>query len=49
MIGRFIVRYDSPAGIGITIRKTFGPGHSTIKGDKDVMKRCLVPDEVSTV
>jgi len=30
----YIVRYDIPEGSGIAWRKTFGPGHYDLKGDK---------------
>jgi hypothetical protein len=34
-LGKFVVRYDIPADSGIAIRKTFGPGHYGLRGDKE--------------
>jgi hypothetical protein len=41
-IGRYIVRYDIPEGIGITWKETQPPGHFDIRGDKEALKECLV-------
>jgi hypothetical protein len=44
-IGKYIVRFDIPEGIGITWTPSLGPGHYDIRGDKETLKRCLT-DEV---
>jgi hypothetical protein len=41
-IGRHIVRYDIPEGSGITWNETQPPGHFDIRGDKELLKQCLV-------
>jgi hypothetical protein len=41
-IGRHIVRYDIPEGIGITWTETHPPGYYDIRGDKEILKECLV-------
>lgn len=41
-IGRHIVRYDIPDGIGITWTETQPPGHFDIRGDKELLKQCMV-------
>lgn len=41
-LGRHIFRYDIPEGIGITWEQTIEPGHFDLRGDKEVLKRCLV-------
>jgi hypothetical protein len=40
-IGKYIVRYDIPEGVGITWTPSLGPGHDDIRGDKETLKRCL--------
>ncbi len=41
-IGRHIVRYDIPENIGIIWAETQPPGHFDIRGDRDLLKACLV-------
>ncbi len=40
-IGRYIFRYDIPEGCGVTWEQTLGPGHYDLRGDKEVLKRCV--------
>lgn len=40
-LGTFIVRYDIVAGSGVEWRKTFGPGHYSLKGTRVELHRCL--------
>jgi len=42
--GAFIVRYDIPENSGIRYEQTLEPGHYDLRGDKDELERCLVPD-----
>jgi hypothetical protein len=39
--GWLVVRYDIPPGAAIRWKKTFGPGHYSLWGDKEELKRCL--------
>lgn len=43
-IGRHMCRYDIPEGCGITWEESSNlrPGHFDIRGDKEVLKECLV-------
>jgi hypothetical protein len=41
-IGRHIVRDDIPESSGITWNETQPPGHFDIRGDKELLKQCLV-------
>lgn len=44
-LGALIVRYDIPDdGEGIVWVPTFGPGHVSLWGDREAIKRCLVLD-----
>ena len=45
-LGTHIVRYDIPAASGIEWRKTFGPGHYDLKGDKAALHRYLADFDV---
>lgn len=40
-LGTHIVRYDIPVNAGIEWRKSFGPGHYGLKGDKAELHRYL--------
>jgi len=40
-LGRRIVRYDIPEGAGIAWEQSGLPGHYDVRGDKEVLKRCL--------
>jgi hypothetical protein len=40
-LGRYIVRADVPENVGIEWRKTYGPGHYFLKGDKAVLHSFL--------
>lgn len=40
-LGTYIVRYDIPEGSGIEWEKTLGPGHYTLFGSKEELKRYL--------
>lgn len=40
-LGKFIARYDVPADAGVVWEQTVAPGHYDIRGDKEIIKRCL--------
>lgn len=40
-LGPLIVRYDIPGDAGIDWEKTLGPGHFSLRGPKEELKRCL--------
>lgn len=48
-IGKLIVRYDIPEGIGVTWTPSMDPGHDDLRGDKEALKRCLVADFLAEV
>ena len=41
-IGRYMCHYRIPEGVGITWEETTPPGHFDVRGDKEVLKECLV-------
>jgi hypothetical protein len=41
-IGKHMRGYDVPEGIGITWEASGGPDHYDLRGDKEVLKKCLV-------
>jgi hypothetical protein len=43
---KFIARYDIPVGAGITWEESIEPGHYDVRGDKELLKRCLTDDVV---
>ncbi|MGH2532899.1 MAG: hypothetical protein ACRDJW_11430 [Thermomicrobiales bacterium] len=40
-LGKFIARYDFPADAGVVWEQTIAPGHFDIRGDQEIIKRCL--------
>jgi hypothetical protein len=41
-LGKYIFRYDIPEGAGLTSEQSIEPGHYDLRGDKEILKQCLV-------